>query len=168
MLDEDFDKGTLDPGVWFPYYLPHWSSRADSAATLQVHDSVLHLSIPADQPLWCPDRHREPLRVSCIQSGSFSGPVGSTVGQQPFAEDLTVREEQPTLRGYTPHFAHVEVRMRALLSRRSMFSLWMATVGSSTGSSSDWSAKSVGKSPISYWSIKRVSLISAHIRLVWR
>lgn len=126
LLDEDFDNGTLDSDVWFPYYLPHWSSRAGSAATLRVHDGLLHLSIPADQPLWCPDRHREPLRVSCIQSGSFAGPIGSTAGQQPFADGLTVREEQPTLRGYTPHFAHVEVRMRAEVSARSMFSFWLA------------------------------------------
>ncbi|MGY1754204.1 hypothetical protein [Blastococcus sp. SYSU D01042] len=25
----------------------------------------LHLTIPAEQPLWCPDLHEEPLRVSC-------------------------------------------------------------------------------------------------------
>jgi hypothetical protein len=126
LLDDGFDTDTLDPDIWFPYYLPHWSSRAASAANLQVHDSLLHLTIPAEHPLWCPDRHPQPLRVSCIQSGSFSGPVGSTAGQQPFAEGLTVREEQPTLRGYTPHFAHVEVRMRAIVSARSMFALWLA------------------------------------------
>jgi hypothetical protein len=126
LLDERFDTETLDPDVWFPYYLPHWSSRAGSAATLHVNEGVLHLSIPADQPLWCPDRHPEPLRVSCIQSGSFSGPVGSTIGQQPFAERLTVREEQPTLHGYTPQYGHVEVRMRAIVSTRSMFAFWMA------------------------------------------
>jgi hypothetical protein len=32
-LDERFDTGTLDLDVWFPSYLPHWSSRAESAAT---------------------------------------------------------------------------------------------------------------------------------------
>jgi hypothetical protein len=111
--------------VWFPYYLPHWSSRAASAATHRVRDGELHLSIPAGQPLWCPDRHREPLRVSCIQTGSFAGPLGSTVGQQPFADGLTVREEQPTLWGYTPLHGHVEVRMRAVVSARSMFAFWL-------------------------------------------
>jgi hypothetical protein len=125
-LDEEFHSDGLDPQVWAPYYLPHWSSRAESAANLRVHDAELHLSIPADHPLWCPDRHPEPLRVSCIQSGNWSGPVGSTAGPQPFAEGLTVREEQPALWGYTPHHGHVEVRMRAAVSPRSMFAFWLA------------------------------------------
>ena len=51
-LDERFPGDSLDLGVWFPYYLPHWSSRADSAATWQVRDGELHLTIPADQPPW--------------------------------------------------------------------------------------------------------------------
>ena len=76
-LDERFDGDALDPDVWFPYYLPHWSSRAESAASYEVRDGELHLTIPVDQGLWCADVHDEPLRVSCIQSGSFSGPVGS-------------------------------------------------------------------------------------------
>jgi len=125
-LDEDFHADGLDPQVWSPYYLPHWSSRAESAATLRVHDAQLHLTIPPSQPLWCPDRHPEPLRVSCIQTANRSGPVGSTDGPQAFAEGLTVREEQPDFRGYTPHFGHVEVRMRAVVSARSMFAFWLA------------------------------------------
>ena len=125
-LDEHFRTDGLDPEVWVPYYLPHWSSRAESAANLRVHDGLLHMTIPVEHPLWCPDRHPEPLRVSCIQSGSFSGPVGSTIGPQPFAAGLTVREEQPTTWGYTPHHGHVEVRMSARIPARSMFAFWLA------------------------------------------
>jgi hypothetical protein len=77
-----------------PYHLPHWSFRAASAATWSVRDGELTLTIPVDQPLWCPDLHEEPLRVSCIQSGSFAGPLGSAIGQMPFREGLVVREEQ--------------------------------------------------------------------------
>jgi hypothetical protein len=127
-LDERFETDTLDPGVWFPYYLPHWSSRAGSAATYRVSGGALHLSIPPEQPLWCPDRHREPLRVSCVQSGSFAGPLGSTIGQQPFADRLTVREEQPTLWGYVPRYGRIEARMRAVVSTRSMFAFWLAGI----------------------------------------
>jgi hypothetical protein len=127
-LDERFPGSALDPDVWFPYYLPHWSSRAASAATHAVRDGALQLSIPPDQPMWCPDLHSEPLRVSCVQSGSFAGPLGSTVGQQPFADGLTVREEQPTLWGYTPRYGHVEVRMRGAVTGRSMFACWMSGI----------------------------------------
>ena len=124
----DFDGDVLDPDVWFPYYLPHWSSRARSAATWSMDDGALHLSIPVDQPLWCADLHEPPLRVSCIQSGSFAGPLGSTIGQLPFREGLRVREEQPTLWGYTPRYGQIDVRMRATITARSMFAFWMSGV----------------------------------------
>ena len=127
-LDERFEGDALDPEVWFPYYLPHWSSRELSAATYNIQDGDLHLLIPPEQPLWCPDLHEEPLRVSGVQTGSFAGPLGSTIGQQPFKEGLTVMEEQPTFWGYTPHFGRIEVRMRGILTPRSMFGFWLAGI----------------------------------------
>jgi hypothetical protein len=127
-LEGHFVGDSLDPQVWFPYYLPHWSSRQQSAATHFVRDGELHLFIPIDQPLWCPALHDEPLRVSGIQSGSFSGPVGSTIGQQPFKEGLIVAEEQPTFWGYTPHFAQIEIVMRGEITPRSMFGVWLAGI----------------------------------------
>ena len=86
----------------------------------------LHLTVPPEQPLWCPDLHEEPLRVSCVQSGSLSGPVGSPVGQQPFADGLVVREEQPEFRGFTPRYGRVEVRMRGVVDEGSMVAFWMS------------------------------------------
>jgi hypothetical protein len=127
-LDERFAGDTLDPNVWFPYHLPHWSSRAASAATWSVRDGELHLTIPVDQPLWCPDLHEEPLRVSCIQSGSFAGLLGSTIGQMPFREGLVVREEEPTMWGYTPLYGHVEVRMRGIITARSLVAFYMSGI----------------------------------------
>jgi hypothetical protein len=127
-LDEHFSGDALDPGVWFPYYLPHWSSRAASAATHVVKDGELRLSIPQDQPLWCEGVHDGPLRVSCIQSGSFSGPVGSAVGGQPFKEGLLVTEEQDEFWGYTPLYGHVEVRARGVITPRSMVAFWMSGI----------------------------------------
>jgi hypothetical protein len=120
-LDERFAGDALDTDVWFPYYLPHWSSRAASRATHVVRDGELRLSIPAGQPLWCPDRHPEPLRASCIQSGSHNG-------QQPFTPGLTVREDQPTWWGYTPRYGHIEVRMRGVVTARSMVAFWLSGV----------------------------------------
>jgi hypothetical protein len=115
MID-DFDE--LDTGVWLPHYLPHWSSRAESAATYTVADSELRLTIPPDQGLWCPDTHDGPLRVSGIQSGVEDG-------QHPFREGLVVREHQEPHRGWTPHFGRIEVRARMELSPRSMASIWL-------------------------------------------
>ena len=114
--------------VWIPHYLPQWSSRADSAATYAVAGGELRLTIPVEQGLWCGDTHDEPLRVSCIQSGVFAGPLGSSVGQLRFRDDVIVREEQPTMWGYTPLFGRVDVRMRGIITPRSMFAFWMSGI----------------------------------------
>jgi hypothetical protein len=119
-----FEGSDLDTGVWIPHYLPMWSSRAESAATYSVDGSELRLTIPPEHGLWCADEH-DPLRVSGIQSGVFSGEVGSTRGQQPFREGLVVRESQPAQWGWTPHYGLLEVRARMDLSPRSMAAVWM-------------------------------------------
>ena len=122
---DHFDGASLDTEVWIAHYLPQWSSRAQSAATYAVADSELRLTIASDQGVWCAEDHDPPLRVSGIQSGVFSGEVGSTIGQQPFREGLVVREHQPTHWGWTPEHGVLEVRARMELSPRSMASVWM-------------------------------------------
>jgi hypothetical protein len=125
VFEDDFDGPELDPSVWLPHYLPAWSSRAESAANYNIRDSCLHLTIPPDQGLWCADDHNPPLRVSAIQSGNFSGPVGSTVGQQPYRDGVTVREHQETFWGWTPERGYIELRARGVVTRRSMVAFWM-------------------------------------------
>jgi hypothetical protein len=122
---DDFDGAGLDRQVWIPHYLPQWSSRAASAATYEVADSELRLTIPPEQGIWCEGDHEPPLRVSGIQSGVFSGEVGSTVGQQPYRDGLLVREHQPAHWGWTPYRGRLEVRARMELTPRSMASVWM-------------------------------------------
>lgn len=125
---DDFDGRDLDRSVWIPHYLPQWSSRVESAASYEVVDSELRLSIPPEQGLWCAADHEGPLRVSGVQSGVFSGEVGSTVGQQPFRAGLRVREAQRTQWGWTPHHGVLEVRARMELTARSMASVWMVGI----------------------------------------
>lgn len=121
---------TLDTDVWLPHYLPAWSSRAATRATYAV--SPLTLSIPPDQPWWCPGDHEPPLRVSGIQSASWSGPVGSTRGQQRFREGQVVREEQERFEGWLLDArdgpCRVEVTASMELSPRSMAALWLSGV----------------------------------------
>jgi hypothetical protein len=122
-FDERFTA--LDLEVWTPSYLPAWSSRADAAATYATGPSGLALTIPPTQGLWCADTHTPALRVSAVQSANRSGPVGSTDAPQPFRDDLVVREQQPTVLGFTPRYGTVSVTCAADLSPRSMFSAWM-------------------------------------------
>jgi hypothetical protein len=123
---DDFDGSALDESVWLPHYLPAWSSQDASAASLRLEDSCLVLDVPVDHPVWCAGDHDPPIRVSGIQSGSFSGPLGSTRGQQRFREGQVVREEQPRLEGWLPATGHAEIRCRMTLSPRSMGALWLA------------------------------------------
>jgi Glycosyl hydrolases family 16 len=123
-FEDDFGGPGLDSDVWVPHYLPQWSSRVESAAAYEVADSVLRLHLPEHHPLWCPRDH-PPLRVSGIQSGVFSGPVGSTIGQQPIRPGAVVREEQPAHWGWTPRYGRLEMRARAVLTPRSMAAWWL-------------------------------------------
>jgi glycosyl hydrolase family 16 len=122
---DEFDGPDLDRATWLPSYLPAWSSRVESAATCELRDSCLRLSIPTDHGLWCAGDHTPPLRVSGVQSGNFSGPVGSTIGQQPYRAGLTVREEQETFWGWTPGPGYIEIRARMTITHRSMAAFWM-------------------------------------------
>ena len=122
---EHFEGSDLAGDRWVPWYLPHWSSRETSRATYDVAGSVLRLRIPTGQGLWCADRHRPPLRTSTIASGLYAGPLGSMVGQQPFADGLTVAEEQEPFRGWLVEGGRLTVRARADLTARSMVSVWL-------------------------------------------
>lgn len=125
-FEDLFEGPELDLGVWTPAYLPAWSSRAEAAATYEIGEGGLRLSLPPGHPRWCPGLHDDPaLRVSAVQSGNWSGPVGSTRGQQPFRDGLTVREAQPAVFGFTPHGGRVEVECSARIGPGSMFSAWM-------------------------------------------
>lgn len=123
---DDFDGPALDRSVWLPHYLPVWSSSEATRASHRIDDGRLVLDIPVGHPLWCPDDHAPPLRVSGIQSGSWSGPLGSTLGQQRFKDGLTVKEEQERFEGWLPSSGRVEVRCAMDLSPRSMAALWMS------------------------------------------
>lgn len=122
---DDFDDPELDRAVWLPHYLPAWSSLAATRATYLIEDSHLELSIPPEQGAWCAGDHEPPLRVSALQSGNFSGPIGSTMGQQPYREGLRVREAQEEFRGCLVERGTVGMRASLYLSERSMASLWL-------------------------------------------
>jgi glycosyl hydrolase family 16 len=128
MLTERFESDELDRSVWVPWYLPHWSSRGRSAATYQVGGGELRLSIPPEQPLWAEGVHETPLRVSGIQSANYSGPVGSTLGGQPFLDQQTVREEQTEFWGCTPLYGSIAIRMRGVITPRSMVAFWLSGI----------------------------------------
>ncbi len=120
---ETFAGPELDRGRWLPFYLPQWSSRERAAARYEVGGG-LRLLVTADQEPWCPELDGE-VRVSSLQTGVFSGPVGETVGQHRFHPGALVREEQPAERLYTPRYGRVELRARFSDDPATMAALWL-------------------------------------------
>ncbi|MBV9831886.1 MAG: glycoside hydrolase family 16 protein, partial [Marmoricola sp.] len=94
-------------------------------ASYRLRDSCLCLDVPVGHPVWLPGEHAPALRVSGVQSGNRSGPVGSTDGQQRVHDGQLVREEQPELRGHLQAAGELSVRCRMDLSPRSMAALWL-------------------------------------------
>lgn len=121
---EDFQGASLDLNRWLPYYLPHWSSRSRSAARYSLPGNCLRLHIEAGQQPWSPE-YDGGIRVSSLQTGCFSGPVGSPVGQHHFRPGLLVSEAQPATRLYTPRYGYFETRLRAVPIPGYLVTLWM-------------------------------------------
>ena len=120
LFELEFDGST--PQSWLPFYLPQWSSRDRTAA--RVSFDPLELRIDEDQQPWAP-HYDGALRVSNLQTGVRSGPVGSASGQHPFRDDLIVHEAQAEERLYTPHFGLIEARVSASAEPNCMVALWL-------------------------------------------
>lgn len=121
---DDFGGENLDTTKWLPFYLPQWSSRKLAAAHYTVSGSILRLLIEEDQKPWCP-AHDGAVRVSSLQTGCYSGRIGSRIGQHRFSPTLTVAQEQPTLKLYTPQYGYFETRLKAVPIPGYMVALWM-------------------------------------------
>jgi hypothetical protein len=123
---EEFSGAELDAGKWVDHYLPHWTTPERSAARYDLRPGTLRLRVDADQPAWRPEDGE--LRVSNIQTASFSGPVGSPRGTHRHRPDLRVRTATPTRRLYTPSGGLVEARLRASPDPTCMLAVWLVAV----------------------------------------
>ncbi|MEO0734862.1 MAG: hypothetical protein AAFZ52_18640, partial [Bacteroidota bacterium] len=68
-----------------------------------------------DQRPWCPEFNGD-VKVSSLQTGVFSGPLHSPLGQHQISPSCQVRQEQKTERVYTPQYGYFEIRARAIKS----------------------------------------------------
>ena len=122
-VDERFDGPALDTGRWWPFYTPQWSSRDASAARWSIGRGGLELRIDDDTAPWAPALDGD-LRVSHVQTGQFSGPAGSGIGQHRFRTGLSVTEEQPAHRGWLVRHGVIEVRLAAIRHPDVMVAFW--------------------------------------------
>lgn len=124
VFHDAFDDSALNLDHWIPYYLPQWSSRAQSAARYHLAGGALTLRIDADQPPWCPEFDGA-VKCSSLQTGLFAGPVGSPIGQHRFNPACRVREAQPTRRTFTPQYGYFEARVKAPATPGYLGALWL-------------------------------------------
>jgi hypothetical protein len=122
-IDDCFDRG-LDPDVWVASYLPHWTTPARAAARFDLGPAGLRLRIDSDQLDWRPED--APLRVSNLQTGTYSGPVGSTRGTHRHRDDrLEVRTATPTRLLFAPTRGRIEITVSASIDRGCMLAAWL-------------------------------------------
>ncbi len=123
-FDDTFEGPDLDLTKWIPRYLPQWSNTDNARARYRQNSGILTLLIEEDQPPWSPE-HNGGLRVSNLQTGVFSGPLGTNTGQHHFTTGLTVTEAQVEQRLYTAHYGLIEARVAATADPACMVALWM-------------------------------------------
>jgi hypothetical protein len=122
-IDDDFSDG-LSPQRWVPHYLPHWTTPERSAARYRLTSEGIELRIDEDQLDWRPED--APLRVSNLQTGTFSGAVGSSRGTHRHRDDgLVVRTETPERLLFTPSRGRVEVTVSASRDAGCMLAAWL-------------------------------------------
>jgi len=124
LFEDDFRESELDLSKWFPHYLPHWSDLERARARYELSNGYLRLKIADDQIPWCPE-HDGDVRVSNLQTGHFSGPVGSSVGQHRFKDGLIVRSLVEPRKLFLPQYCRLEMRARARLNPWNLAALWL-------------------------------------------
>ncbi|PRY64306.1 glycosyl hydrolase family 16 [Glaciihabitans tibetensis] len=125
---DDFSGPALDAQRWVDHYLPQWSTPERSRARYDFDEGGLRLRIDVDQATW-PDETGQ-LRVSNIQTGSFSGERGSDRGTHRSDPGLRVRTPVETRRLWTPSAGaddarRVDVTLRATAHPACMVAVWL-------------------------------------------
>ena len=123
-FNDGFEAPVLDTSRWLPDYLPQWSSRAATEARYTLTGDSLILHILDDQQPWSPEFNGN-VRVSSLQTGVFSGPIGTKLGQHRFTPDCIVREAQEPARLYTPQYGYFELRAKCRIAPHNVAALWM-------------------------------------------
>lgn len=124
VFNDDFNRKSLNAKNWFSFYLPQWSSRNNSKPKYSLEDGCLLLQITESQKPWCTEFNGE-VKCSSLQTGVFSGDIGSNLGQHHFTQNLRVREFQAHQKKFVPQYGYFEIKAKALNTISNVVSLWM-------------------------------------------
>ena len=132
-IEDNFTNG-IRSDLWVAHYLPHWTSTDRSGARFEQRPNGLVLKIEEDQLDWRVED--APLRVSSLQTGTFSGPPGSRRGTHRHRPDnLRVRTATPTRLLWAPSTGRVDLTIKATQDSDCMVAAWL--VGTEHLSDSD-------------------------------
>lgn len=125
---DDFASATLRSDLWVGEYLPHWTTPERSRARYEMTGtSGIRLLIEEDQLDW--REEDAPLRVSNLQTGVSSGPLGSGQGTHRHrADGLTVRTHTPERLLWAPSAGRVDVVVSASADQGCMLAAWLVGV----------------------------------------
>lgn len=121
-FDDEFLHG-VSAQRWVPRYLPHWTTPDRSEARYRLVPEGVQLRVEADQLDWRVED--APLRVSNLQTGTYSGAVGSDRGTHRHRDDLRVRTETPQELLFAPSRGRVEVTVSASRDEGCMLAAWL-------------------------------------------
>ncbi|WP_294943756.1 hypothetical protein [uncultured Microbacterium sp.] len=121
-IDDDFNAG-LSPERWVASYLPQWTTPERARAHYGIVAAGIELRIDSDQLDW--RREDAPLRVSNLQTGVYSGPVGSQLGTHRHRVDLDVRTETPQCLLFAPSRGRVDITVSASRAINCMLAAWL-------------------------------------------
>ena len=123
-LNDDFITKNIDLKNWIPYYLPHWSSKEMTKPNYEIKAGNLTLKITEEQKPWCPEFNGE-VKCSSIQTGLYSGKLGTAIGQHKVSPACIVREQQKTTITFLQQYGYFEIRAKALYTKSNVVALWM-------------------------------------------
>ncbi|PKQ22623.1 MAG: hypothetical protein CVT65_12430 [Actinobacteria bacterium HGW-Actinobacteria-5] len=121
-FDDDFARG-LSSHRWVASYLPQWTTPERARARYEIVPAGVQLRIESDQPDWRPED--APLRVSNLQTGVYSGPVGSPFGTHRHRADLKVRTRIPQQLLFAPSRGRVDITVSASPDVNCMVAAWL-------------------------------------------
>lgn len=123
-LEDDFAGPSLRTDLWIEHYLPHWTTPDRSVARYDLGPDGLRLRIDVDQQDW--REEDAPLRVSNLQTATYSGPLGSTRGTHRHRPDgLVVRTSTPTRLLWAPRAGRVDVTLTASADPGCVLAAWL-------------------------------------------
>ena len=122
-FEDDFSS-PLRADLWVGHYLPQWTTPDRSAARYEPSGAGLRLRIDDDQLDWRAED--APMRVSNIQTGTFSGDAGSRRGTHRYRGDgLTVRTPTATRLHWAPCAGRVDLTVSASRDDDCMLAGWL-------------------------------------------